>query len=251
MLLAQAACRGVPNWRSKASSKTPCAIISLTISALPTVYRWILNSFIRYEVLTHIYTHTVHPPHTHPFSCTPTSLTLVLPLISLPLPPVLLPFLLLNIYSTSLFPPILVSLPSPALFSPSSNPPDPALSLFPQSYPLCRPRAGEAVSAVREGLTLVPCSSSIFAHSRLPAAQALQRGALPWMVLTSTWGRGGKDEGMKRGGPLLLHMLQVYWCLLPQLYIFSPTVAASPEHLHRVAVGQSLDVPGCMRHGEE
>lgn len=150
----------------------------------------------------------VHPPHTHPFSCTPTSLSLVIPLIALPLPPVLLPLLLLfKTYSTSLFPPILVSLPSPALFSLSSSPPDPALSLFPQSYTpsscpsltlyagLCR---GEAVSAVREGLTLAPCSSSIFAHSRLPAAQVLQRGVLPWMVLMSTWGRGGKEEGMKR-----------------------------------------------------
>lgn len=150
----------------------------------------------------------VHPPHTHPFSCTPTSLSLVIPLIALPLPPVLLPLLLLfKTYSTSLFPPILVSLPSLVLFFPSSIPPDPALSPFPQSYtphhsPVlpfmqasCR---GEAVSAVREGLTLAPCSSSIFAHSRLPAAQVLQRGVLPWMVLMSTWGRGGKEEGMKR-----------------------------------------------------
>lgn len=47
--------------------------------------------------------------------------------------------------------------------------------------------SGEAVRAVRDGLTLAPYSSSSLAHSRLPEAQALQRGVLPWMVRTSTW----------------------------------------------------------------
>ena len=47
--------------------------------------------------------------------------------------------------------------------------------------------SGEAVRAVRDGFTLAPCSSSSSTHSRLPEAQALHRGVLPWMVRTSTW----------------------------------------------------------------
>ncbi len=45
---------------------------------------------------------------------------------------------------------------------------------------------GEAVRAVREGLTEAPWSTSSLTLSMLPAAQAWQRGVLPWMVRTST-----------------------------------------------------------------
>lgn len=47
--------------------------------------------------------------------------------------------------------------------------------------------SGDAVRAVRDGFTLAPYSKSSLAHSRLPEAQALHRGVLPWMVRTSTW----------------------------------------------------------------
>lgn len=47
--------------------------------------------------------------------------------------------------------------------------------------------SGEAVRAVRDGLTLAPYPKSSLTHSRLPEAQALHRGVLPWMVRTSTW----------------------------------------------------------------
>lgn len=61
-------------------------------------------------------------------------------------------------------------------------------SLFPEDAPWMQASwSGDAVSAVSEGFTVAPYSKSSRAHSRLPAAQALQRGVLPWMVRMSTW----------------------------------------------------------------
>lgn len=45
--------------------------------------------------------------------------------------------------------------------------------------------SGEKVNS--GGLTVAPCSSSSFTHSRLPAAQASHSGVLPSMLRASTW----------------------------------------------------------------
>lgn len=70
--------------------------------------------------------------------------------------------------------------------------------------------SGDAVRAVRDGFTLAPYSKSILAHSRLPEAQALHRGVLPWMVRTSTC----KTQPLF-DGTLILHIWVTRWRVIP------------------------------------
>lgn len=136
---------------------------------------------------------------------------------------------------------------------------------------------GEAVRAVRDGLTLAPYSKSSLAHSRLPEAQALHRGVLPWMVRTSTWkNRRNNSHFLTQTHACYLFCITLHHCM-PVFMIrcrnvfdncTSPYLHKSGLALHRwgvvgpwrfiqpglqppAAAGHSSDEPVCRLHGAE
>ena len=114
--------------------------------------------------------------------------------------------------------------------------------------------SGEAVRAVRDGLTLAPYCKSSFAHSRLPEAQAWHRGVLPWIVRTSTWSNQGDDTHFIFFHAILTiimtHMcsrlFEHFTCSYLNKSGFVPPGLQPPR-----ATGHSLDEPVCRPRGAE
>lgn len=86
--------------------------------------------------------------------------------------------------------------------------------------------SGEKVNS--GGLTVAPCSSSSFTHSRLPAAQASHSGVLPSMLRASTWKTESHDQNT-------ILVTPSWWA--------SSSNLRSPEHQHPAAVWHTGFVP--------